>query len=305
MYKAYTRCDAMYSIKAATLMTGVSSETLRAWERRYGAVAPRRDENGRRVYAPADITRLKLLHHACQLGHAIGRLALMSNEQLTALVRHQSEMVNNAEITPLTAQLIDALRQYRVDRCEEILGRTIAGLSVTSMVKDVVSPALKEVGEGWFRGEISVGQEHIFSALIHGLIHSLLNIYKNRNRGPKMIFTTPSGERHEFGLLFSALLASHHGADCYYLGADLPLAELKEAARQLHPRVVVLSVVRRPIAPEQIEQVHHLATFLEGLSQLWLGGGATGDISYHRNCVWLSDLDDFNERLQIICAGNR
>ncbi len=40
----------MYTIKQASRLTGVSEASLRAWERRYGVVAPHRNESGYRGY---------------------------------------------------------------------------------------------------------------------------------------------------------------------------------------------------------------------------------------------------------------
>src|SRR4051812_32270028 len=40
----------MYTIKQASRLTGVSETSLRAWERRYGAVVPGRTESGYRLY---------------------------------------------------------------------------------------------------------------------------------------------------------------------------------------------------------------------------------------------------------------
>src|SRR5687768_17516974 len=75
---------ARYPIRAVSKLTGIGIDTLRAWERRYGAVTPTRDDRGR-MYTEADVTRLRLLHGAVERGHSIGRLAGLSNDQLRGL----------------------------------------------------------------------------------------------------------------------------------------------------------------------------------------------------------------------------
>src|SRR5207237_71202 len=54
-----------YPIRAVSLMTGVSIDTLRAWERRYAVVNPVRDDRGR-VYSEADVRRIGLLRDAVE-----------------------------------------------------------------------------------------------------------------------------------------------------------------------------------------------------------------------------------------------
>jgi len=49
-----------YQIAAVARMTGLTVDTIRAWERRYALVAPARDEAGIRQYGRADIARLEL-----------------------------------------------------------------------------------------------------------------------------------------------------------------------------------------------------------------------------------------------------
>ena len=67
-------------------MTGLSVDTLRAWERRYEAVVPARDDRGR-VYTDAHVQRLKQLAALVEQGHAIGRIAGLSDASLARL-RH-------------------------------------------------------------------------------------------------------------------------------------------------------------------------------------------------------------------------
>ena len=100
--------SATYPIRAVSLMLGVSIDTLRAWERRYGAVTPARDERGR-MYTDADIRRIRLLHHAVENGHAIGRVAHLTNEALeqiaeTSAASHALVTSEPTAITKLRAR---------------------------------------------------------------------------------------------------------------------------------------------------------------------------------------------------------
>ena len=49
----------MYTIKEAAARTGLTVPVLRAWERRYGVVAPTRTAGGYRVYDEAALRRLR------------------------------------------------------------------------------------------------------------------------------------------------------------------------------------------------------------------------------------------------------
>ena len=77
---------ARYPIRAVSRLTGIAIDTLRAWERRYGAVTPTRDDRGR-MYTEADVARLRLLNGAVEQGHSIGRLAGLSNDRTARPLR--------------------------------------------------------------------------------------------------------------------------------------------------------------------------------------------------------------------------
>ena len=56
-----------YPIRAVARMTGISVDTLRAWERRYEAVSPARNDRGR-LYSDDDVARLQKLGELVKRG---------------------------------------------------------------------------------------------------------------------------------------------------------------------------------------------------------------------------------------------
>ena len=99
-----------YPIRAASRLTGISLDTLRAWERRYQAVVPERGERGR-VYREAHIARLRRLDALVRGGHAIGSIAALTDRELGKLIdRGRQHHPNGAEqasvdLTALTTSL--------------------------------------------------------------------------------------------------------------------------------------------------------------------------------------------------------
>jgi len=65
--------------------TGLSSDVIRIWERRYGAVTPLR-EHGIRHYTEEDVNRLRLLALGAARGQRISTLAGLSNARLTHML---------------------------------------------------------------------------------------------------------------------------------------------------------------------------------------------------------------------------
>jgi DNA-binding transcriptional MerR regulator len=71
-----------YRIGAVSRLTGVAPDTLRVWERRYGAVVPHRSGAGGRQYSQEDVSRLALIKRLVDGGDAISSVANLTMEQL-------------------------------------------------------------------------------------------------------------------------------------------------------------------------------------------------------------------------------
>ena len=290
----------MHSMKAACQLTGLTPDTLRAWERRYSAVQPKRDANRRRVYERADIARLRLLRQAVDLGQPIHRVARLGPEELESLVREARDEPAQG-LTDLVTRLLDAVANYRPELCDEILGLAIAGLSPRDAVHFVLSPALVQAGSRWHAGEFSPAQEHLLTASIERLVMTTLHTFQKSARGPAMVFGTLAGERHAIGSLLASFLAASQGVRCIYLGAELPPVELAQAAVRSGAAAVVLSLATaNPSFGTQLQQLcRELPTEVE----VWLGGSATQDLnqaSVPGKCTRLSSFDDFLERAAIL-----
>ena len=164
----------MYSIKAIASLTGLGTETLRAWERRYQAIVPRRNDSGRRFYSQQDLERLMLLANLTRQGHAISKLSSMPHDELEKLLNNGSEKPDIN--VSFTEQIIEALLDYRIDRCEQLLKKALMSNETLPYLKEILSPTLQQVGQLWHDGEINVAQEHIFSSCVKRILLGMVNI---------------------------------------------------------------------------------------------------------------------------------
>lgn len=289
----------MYSLKSISTLTGLTPETLRAWERRYGAITPQRDHNERRVYSQQDLDRLMLLAQLTRQGHAISKLAPLGESQLQDLQRATPQPASSVQ-HDFIVQILDSLKSYQVERTEQLLKRALIAYEPLIYVRDILLPALQAVGLLWHQGEISIAQEHWFSGCVKRIVLSMVNnIHQLYDERPAMLFATTRGEVHEFGILVSCLLAACQQYNCYYLGRDLPAGDIAEAVSYLKPEIVVLSLV---ITPPTTETVQEMARLSESLpkTMVWIGGEGASYLQQQQGLpaswVWLADIEQFYQR---------
>jgi MerR family transcriptional regulator, light-induced transcriptional regulator len=300
-----------YPIGAVSRLTGVAVDTLRIWERRYGVVAPARDQRGR-MYSDRDVRRLQLLAAAVERGHAIGRVSKLSDPDIEALlaappyrVGRPKQSADSSLQAPI-GELMRALEAYDAAALDREIGRLALVLPPRDLVHRMVLPVMKEVGDQWEAGKMTPGQEHLLSAALRNLLGALLRLASVNPGARRLVFATPSGDRHEFGILAAAMLAALGGLGVVYLGPDLPAAEIADAANLTEAEVVVLGLAFASSQPASLAEVRALAGQLPPSIELWLGGPLPPDIEQLVPRPALVLLKDFSAlEAQLARVGSR
>lgn len=242
--------SARYRVGMVARLTGLSTHTLRMWEKRYAAVVPDRTPAGGRLYDDENVERLALLKRLTDRGHSIGTIAKLGTPELERMERVSSKPFRRAEPPQLVEEFIASVTSFDVGGAEQILGRASISLGPHELIDQVVNPILERVGELWEAGEMRIVHQHIACTCIRSLVISLTRTYPKSN-ARRVVVATPSGERHEFGILTVALLAAAHGWELIYLGADLPAEEIVFAANEAGVDAVMLSLVNESEQNEQ------------------------------------------------------
>jgi DNA-binding transcriptional MerR regulator/methylmalonyl-CoA mutase cobalamin-binding subunit len=249
--------------------TGVTPELLRAWEQRYGLLKPARSDGGFRLYSEQDERRVRtttaLIGQGLSAAEAARRaLAEGSQAEVGA---------DQPVVAGLAAELSTALDGFDAERVHELFDRLLASVSVETVLRDVVMPYLGELGQRWERGDISIAQEHFASNLLRGRLMGLARDWAS-GAGPTVVLACPPGEEHDLGLIMFGIAIARRGRRVVFLGADTPLATVREAVAATHPSAVVLSVTR----PEVLSDARDALSELAGETSLMVcGPGAEAD----------------------------
>ena len=122
-----------------------------------------------------------------------------------------------------------------------------------SFLSEIVMPYLRDLGDRWERGEVTVAQEHFASSVLRGRLLGLARGW-GRGIGPRALLACAPGEQHDLGLIAFGLALRAHGWRIEYLGADTPLDDDRRASLTLSS---VDLVVVSAVAPERIGSAWH------------------------------------------------
>ncbi len=221
---------------------GVSPDVLRAWERRYGVLRPRRSPAGQRLYSASDEQRVRRMLAHIDRGFSPAVAARLADAPV-ADRRDPPPPDTATDLLAHAADLRRALDRFDAAGAQLTFDRLLAGFTLDTVLRHVVLPFLADLGERWARNEAGVGQEHFATAVISGRLHGLARGW-DAGVGPGAVLACPSGERHDVGLLCFALALRERGWRVCYLGADTPADAIAASADSTAAELVVLSAVR-------------------------------------------------------------
>jgi methanogenic corrinoid protein MtbC1 len=259
---------------------------------------------GRRVYGPDDVLRLRRLREATDRGHPIGRLAVLDEPGLVELLHEPG-----AQASPVSApaafaeRILAAAERYSSADCEQALTLAISLLSPAQLIDEVLEPLLRTIGERWHAGQLSIAQERMVSTSVRKHLGLIVETYDRTARRPSIVFATLPDERHELGLLMSAMICASHGCKVHYLGADLPPEDIAVYAREVHAAVVAISVILFDTSPALPAQLAKIRGTIGAEVPIWIGGqGALGldEAAMPDHCVIIVDRADLEQRLDLL-----
>lgn len=323
MSKPDNLIDKKYSMKVVSMRTGLTDHAIRAWERRYNAVSPKRDSNNRRYYTEEDIERLILLKKATDAGFGISQVVKSTDEELQNLItsmnvidlpvkkydssNNSGTVVKETTFESYVEGFMKSLEQMDSKTLENILMQAETDYGMNSVIENVIVPLMEEIGEGWRKGTLRISHEHLASHVIRTFLGGILAGSKNIPGAPNVMVTTPADQWHDIGALITAVTAASEGWNVTYLGANLPSEEIAGAVKLNNCRALILSIVYPEDDPVLVQEIRKLRRILPENVCIIVGGRASK--SYTKvlneiNAITVDSLYKIRTALESLRSGS-
>ncbi|MDR5867846.1 MerR family transcriptional regulator [Halomonas koreensis] len=248
----------LYPIREVSRLTGVNAVTLRAWERRYGLIQPRRTPKGHRLYAKEDIARVERILQWLNRGVPVSQ------------VRELLEQPEAVEAPPPAAgdwqsqrqQLIAAVEALDLERLEALFNQALALYPVTPCLEELWQPVIRDLEERWDDRLGADLQRRTLEAFLRTRIGTRLYHANAQAGGPRLLVLPLPDDGPLWGLL-AALAAADRGFRVQWLDAAPPLQELPLAAERLHADALLLTSGKAEKADLVRRQLPRLAEQLD------------------------------------------
>lgn len=267
------------SIAAVERDTGLSKDTLRIWERRYGFPQPERDGSGERAYPLDQVEKLRIVKRLMDGGHRPGRLVPLPIEQLLHLSANTVDVPRRAvgeRPAPDLRAYLGLMRSHDIDALRRLLLQTQIRLGLSRFVIEVVLPLNTAVGDAWMRGQLEIFEEHAYIECLHGVLRQALASLPEAAvlDRPRVMLTTLPGEPHGLGLLLAEALLALEGARVLSLGVQTPVWDISLAAAAHRCDIVALGFTGCMNPNQVVEGLIELRSKLPPAVELWVGGSA-------------------------------
>ncbi|GAB6906825.1 putative Transcriptional regulator, MerR family [Desulfosarcina cetonica] len=288
-----------FSIGYVSLQTRLSAHVIRAWERRYKAVKPKRSDSGRRLFSQLDIERLALLKQLLDHGHRISTIAGLDHERLTALLEnggtslvsegnrmHSVSAPADCASIDLVSQCMQAVHRLDGSRLYQKLREGLLCFGRQGLLETVIKPLMNRVGCQWAEGTLRIVHGHLASVVVHTFLNNMLTpTFETADARPCLLVATPAGQRCHLGALALAVAAQDHGWRPVILGYNLPAEEIVAAYTSLEPNLIALSITCRVDDGFTINELHRLSEMVDGRCRIAVGGQASRFYRRHIEAV--------------------
>lgn len=243
------------SISAVERDTGLTKDTLRVWERRYGFPTPQRDAQGERLYPFDQIEKLRLIKRLLDAGHRPGRVVAQPTAQLQQLIDQFSQPLNTLlgptaappfhvrharahtlahapSATPGEVQhLLGKVLAHDVPGLRRDLSRAAARCGLYAFIFEIAGPLLNEMNAVRLRGGLQRYQELWARECLESALREQIAALPSPppDARPRMVLTTLPNEPRGLGRLMMHGLATLHGVDCINLGQQVPVLDIAQA----------------------------------------------------------------------------
>ena len=233
-------------IRTVANLTGINPVTLRAWERRYNLITPRRTPKGHRLYTEEDVELIRQVLELLDQGISISQVKPLLEQSPGQ--QHGTALAETGDVwKDYQQKMLGAVERFDEHVLDSIYNDALSLYPVDVVNQRLVSPLLRIIGEHWKERETGIAEEHFFSVYLRNKLGSRIHHLNQRSSGPLLLLACLPGEYHEIGLLLFALATVNFGYRVLVLGSNTPLDQLPRVLQQQPCTGIVLSGSARPL----------------------------------------------------------
>jgi MerR family transcriptional regulator, light-induced transcriptional regulator len=233
--------EGLFPIRTVCALTGIHPVTLRAWERRYGLIRPKRTPKGHRLYSGEDIELIRHILRLLDQGVSIGQVGqLLEGRKTPAPARSGEAESRDHAWTAYRMHLLEAIAVLDSRGMVAIWDDALSLFSLETVVNQLALPVQRSLWERPAADQPAAVELAFFSRWLRQILDTRLRQLSPAT-GEFGVIVAPLDEPPaDICLLRFALACRRSGIQAHLLTPGAPLAGLDALAAKAAARAVIL-----------------------------------------------------------------
>ncbi|MBO0613977.1 MerR family transcriptional regulator [Thiothrix fructosivorans] len=276
---------ALLPIGTVSEQTGVNSVTLRAWERRYGLLKPRRTPKGHRLYSQHDVERVKQVLILLDQGIPVSRVRdVLDSHHPLPLLRTATDVKTDDPWRHYHTLFQRWIRKLDARSLDQVFNEAVSLYSLELVAKKLLLPLHQQL----WQQQALLPSTYADYAFLHEFLCAKLSArylqHNSRATGKRILLANQHDNTTQVELLLLANVLSQHGYQVSLLGANTQLDHL--------PLILERAALDALVLPQSsgLSAALHALVALTGI-HVFLAGiqEAQADDTEHARIHWLPD----------------
>ncbi|WP_442600367.1 MerR family transcriptional regulator [Neobacillus sp. D3-1R] len=280
--------DGAYSIQQVADITGLSKQLIRKWEERYQLIQPKRLDNGYRIYNEKDINILLTAKSLSDQGYTIKQATMMIDHDASLNIKKNDSNQSMYKPELINQYVLELLQEGT--HCNEvgihlILQQAYNHLGLEKLIKDIIIPLLKEIGNRWEKGQWDEHQEALSSLAIRDYLVPIRRNYKMKEEAPLILGACLPDEQHEVPVHLLLLQVMLKGWKTHLIGSSPAPGSIEAMVKKLKPAKVLLSATTTLPFKKNPNLLENLDNFAKNFEEIEFYLGGAGAMEYTKDTV--------------------
>lgn len=246
--------EQLLSIGEVSRATGMNAITLRAWQRRYGLLKPKRAANGRRAYTEDDIVRIKEILSWLDKGVAISKVG--------PYLQHKKQPKNNhdaPDYAEYQQRTIDAVSTFDQAKLDIAMDETFSLYPLDVIAQSIYPQVLATLNQHWLTSATAFSEQEFFESYLRNKLASTFLQKKPTHRQGKIVIVDLERAFTDLEILFMAAALSIYGFEVVMLGHSIVPREWLPVVQNAKAQGIIVCINS---IGKHINQVNRLAADL-------------------------------------------
>jgi DNA-binding transcriptional MerR regulator len=224
-----------FTLKDIEQITGIQTNRLRIWKKRYGILEPQRTEGKTHYFSPQTLRFIMKVAKLLDQGYRISEVLEMSESELEDQLTSLIQQSNGAYREKLRDDILQAVLELEHRRLQQYYSTALERFGFRRTVRELLLPLLRTLGSLWEIGTIHSVHEHLFSHFIRQKLMVSADHLEPDTEKPETVLFLPDQDLHDITLLYINYHLLEIRQNPVYLGASVPYPDLEDYLEKRKP----------------------------------------------------------------------